>query len=346
MSLNRSWNLKKVLTLNRFTKREAYELRVNFGSRLIRVEANFKNAKSNWNKAGWLKQIYKGNTHPEGHLITFGSQFVLLPQLKPYALQFTPVKWLPDGYLKIWEFRDELSDDELDQFYSFINQGTSMPTSNPSDIRSFKKMLADQQALLTQQAAELATTGAKLVTLETTMVIENVFTVAKSAFTFADEVWTYNLVHGMNTLAPGVEVFDGGGDAQTVQTIVVDSNTLKIEFSQFEYDGNNFPIAVSIQAKNSPVVPTEGQWSALFNGVNFRLLNGEVEFSVDGGATVSGPVFPGHVVSESFISNGSIYASVENAVTLQNVIGSETVTAIDEAPYLLAKQAADTTMLG
>ena len=93
----RSWSLKKVLTLNRFTKREAYELRVNFSSRLIRVEANFKNAKSNWNRVGWIKQIHKGNTHPEGHLITFGSQFVLLPKFDRYTLNFTPVKWLTDG---------------------------------------------------------------------------------------------------------------------------------------------------------------------------------------------------------------------------------------------------------
>lgn len=213
-----------------------------------------------------------------------------------------------------------------------------MPTYNPSDVRSFKKMLSDQQVLLTQQAAELATTGAKLVTLETTMVIENVFTVAKAAFTFANDVWTYNLVHGMNTIAPGVEVFDAGGDVQTVQTIVIDDDTLQLEFSQLEYDGNNFPLAVSIQAKNSPVVYVPGLWEAIPGDIGeLRLLGGKVEYTLDGGATITREVFPGRIASEALIANSRVYATVENGDLLETLIGTWEVQGSERGDYNDAK---------
>lgn len=340
MNLNQPFVLRKVVTINRFSNKKVIDINFNFKSRLIRVEANFRNAKANWNRVGWLKQFNRGNTHSNGHLVTFGSQFILLSAVSPYTLKFTPVNWLPDGNIKIWEFRGDLTDDELDQFNQFITQGNpnQMPTYNPSDIRSFKKMLADQAAQLTEQAAELVTTGAKLVTLETTMVIEKTFTVAKAAFVLIDEFWVYNLVHSMNSLTPDVSIFDVEGDQQLIQTIGADTNTLKIELNQAEYDGGNFPLTVNIQAKNSPVVfvPT---WEAIPGGVGeFRFLNGKVEYTLDQGATIDRQLFPDLIAVEAFIGPDSfIYAKLDNGIYTASQYGTWTRQDFTEAAYNSAK---------
>jgi hypothetical protein len=325
MNLNQPFVLRKVVNINRFSNKKLIDINFNFNSRLIRVEANFRNAKANWNRVGWLKQVNRGNTHSMGHLITFGSQFVLLSNLSPYTLKFTPVNWLPDGNIKIWEFRGDLTDEYIDQFHQFITQGNpnQMPTLNPTDIRGFKKMLADQAVQLTEQAAELALTGAKLVTIETKMVIEKTFTVAKAAFVLIDGYWVYNLVHEMNSVTPDVTIFDAGGDTQLIQTIGLDASTLKVELNQAEYDGGNFPLTVNIQAKNSPVVfvPT---WEAVPGGVGeLRFNAGKVEYSLDSGATVDRQLFPDLIANEAFIgADNFVYAALDIGVYTRSEIGS------------------------
>jgi hypothetical protein len=330
MNLSQPFVLRKVVTINRFSNKKLIDINFNFKSRLIRVEANFRNAKANWNRVGWIKQVSRGNTHSNGHLITFGSQFVLLSNVSPYTLKFTPVSHLPDGNIKIWEFRGELTDNELDQFNQFITQGNpnQMPTYNPSDIRNFKKMLAEQAVQLTEQAAQIAVTGAKLVTLETTMVIENTFAVAKAAFVLIDSFWVYNLVHQMNSLTPDVTIFDAGGDAQLIQTIGMDVNTLKIELNQGEYDGGNFPLTVNIQAKNAPVasVFVAGQWEAVPGTVGeLRFLNGKVERTLDGGATVERQLFPDLTATEAFIgADNWVYAALDSGIFTASQYGTFT----------------------
>lgn len=343
MNLTQPFVLRRVISINRFSNRKVIDINSNFKSRLIRVEANFKNAKANWNRVGWLKQVNRGNTHSMGHLITFGSQFVLLSDLSPYTLKFTPVNWLPDGNIKIWEFHGKLTDDQLDKFHQFITQGNpnQMPTYNPSDIRNFKKMLADQAAQLTDQAAQLVTTGAKLITLETTMVIEKTFTVAKAAFVSIDGFWVYNLVHQMNSLTPDVTIFDVEGDQQLIQAIGADSNTLKIELNQSEYDGGNFPLTVNIQAKNTPVASSfvAGAWNAIPGAVGeLRYLNGKVEFSLDSGATIDRQLFPDLTATESFIgADGFVYAALDIGVWTRSEIGTWVRSDIAALAYNAAK---------
>ena len=87
-----------------------------------------------------------------------------------------------------------------------------------------------------------------------------------------------------------------------------------------------------------------GSWSERFNGVKFRLLNGNVEWSLDG-IVSSGLVFPGHIATEAFVSNGSIYASVENGIKLENVLGTTTSTVVSTEVYLVAKQSTGATIL-
>ncbi len=343
MNLNQPFVLRKVVNINRFSNKKLIDINFNFKSRLIRVEASFKNARTNWNRVGWLKQVNRGNTHSMGHLITFGSQFVLLADLAPYTLKFTPVNWLPDGNIKVWEFRGRLTDEQLDQFHQFITQGNpnQMPTYNPSDIRSFKKMLAEQAQQLTEQAAQLVTTGAKLITLETTMVIEKTFTVAKAAFVSIDGFWVYNLVHQMNSLTPDVTIFDVGGDQQLIQAIGADNNTLKIELNQSEYDGGNFPLTVNIQAKNTPVaaVFVAGAWNAVPGDASeLRFLNGKVERSLDGGTTVERQLFPDLNATDAFIgADNFVYAFLDIGVYSRSQIGTWSRSDVTVEAYNTAK---------
>jgi hypothetical protein len=349
MNLNQPFILRKVININRFSNKKLIDINFNFKSRLIRVEANFRNAKANWNRVGWLKQVSRGNTHSNGHLITFGSQFVLLANVAPYTLKFTPVSWLPDGNIKIWEFRGELTDNELDQFHQFITQGNPnlMAIYNPSDIRNFKKMLADQAVQLTEQAAQIAVTGAKLVTLETTMVIENTFAVAKAAFVLIDEFWVYNLVHQMNSVTPDVTIFDAGGDAQLIQTIGMDANTLKIELNQGEYDGGNFPLTVNIQAKNSPVssVFVAGQWVPMPGGSrDFRVLNGNLENTENMGETFN---LMGSEIVEAFICvpESKVYAKNQAGEYLSFAANGAYLSGEEENDYLTRKAFPDSILL-
>lgn len=344
MNLNQSFVLRKVININRFSNRKLININFNFKSRLIRVEANFKNAKANWNRVGWLKQVNRGNTHSMGHLVTFGSQFVLLSNVSPYTLKFTPVNWLPDGNIKIWEFRSDLTDDQLDQFHQFITQGNpnQMPTYNPSDIRSFKKMLADQAQQLTEQAAQLVTTGAKLVTLETTMVIEKTFTVAKAAFSLVDGFWVYNLLHEMQSVTPDVTIFDDGGDQQLIQSIGVDLNNLKIELSQVEYDDGSFPLTVNIQAKNAPMMSNfvAGSWNDAGDTSQLRFLNGKVERTLDMGVTIDRQLFPDLTATEAFFTTDNfVYALLDNGVFVRTqlnvwIVSDVTVEAYNSAKYV------------
>lgn len=342
MNLSQPFVLRKVITINRFSNKKVIDINFSFKSRLIRVEANFRNAKANWNKVGWLKQFNRGNTHSNGHLVTFGSQFILLSNVSPYTLKFTPVNWLPDGNIKIWEFRGPLTDDELDQFHQFITQGNPnlMPTISPGDVRGFKKMLAEQAAMLTEQAAQLATTGAKLVTIETSMVIERKFTVLKAAFTASEDVWVYDLVHDMNALTPSVEIYDTNPltgkakDIQLLQAVGVDENTLQIELSQAEYDGANFPLNVAIQATNSPVVFVPA-WEAVPGGVGeLRFNAGKVEYSLDMGVTVDRQLFPDLIAVEAFLgADNWIYAKLDSGIYTGSQYGTWTRTDFTEAAY-------------
>jgi hypothetical protein len=157
-----------------------------------------------------------------------------------------------------------------------------------TDIRSFKKMFADLSAQVTDQGLELATTGAKVVSMEATMVIENTFTVLKAAFVAAGEFWVYDLVHDMNSLTPDVAIYDTdpatgkAADLQLIQTIGLTPNSFRIELNADEYAGNNFPLVVNVQAKNTPVSAI-GQWKLIPTGDRYwRLLDGKLDRSADG----------------------------------------------------------------
>lgn len=83
-----------------------------FTKRLIRVYSNSRSSdkikiSETWRKAGWLKQL-DWTTHQElsSRIVPLNQDTVLIFPLvtNSYSLVFTPVKWLPNLTVKVYEY--------------------------------------------------------------------------------------------------------------------------------------------------------------------------------------------------------------------------------------------------
>ena len=342
--LERRFKIRGSFTFSRVSGRASRFIRIPMKSRLIRVEARFKNVKETWYRAGYLNHIHNGIIS-KGIVIKFGIQLIVMPDSLPYTLEFSPISWLPDGYLRISEYLLPLSNEELIQI--------SLNSSNPpslsilstlltmanTDIRSFKKMVSDLSAQVSDQALEIATTGAKVVSMEATMVIENTFSVLKAAFVLSDDVWFYDLTHDMNTLTPDVSIYDTNpttgkaADLQLIQTTALTPIALRIELNADEYEGNNFPLEVVIQARNS--TPVIG-WQLMPGGeASYRLRSGKVEKTSDNGVSVT-ELFV-NVVTAFVSANSRVYAYLQNEESFYIAEGTTNMVPVTLSDYSDAK---------
>ncbi len=284
---DRNWKLKRSLSFTRFTSRMPKELGLPMKARLLRVEARFPNAKPTWIKAGSLHQIYRGSTPPDGQVIAFGQQLITMTNLTPYTLLFRPISWLPEGYLRVWEYLPSLTDRDLlslsvQNDNSISSTITQLFTDIMStDLRQQKISIAAVKAeaiaaqdtannamtigQLAQQAADTVSTTVQTVigtveTLSGEMVRK--FTsqsIEAAAFVF-DPVRNYyyaTVSHLLLDLAPDVEVYDTENgkpkDKQRIQSIIVDLNTIELELDADDLANNSFPLICIVLGKNAPV---------------------------------------------------------------------------------------------
>jgi hypothetical protein len=219
---------------------------------------------------GDFRAIYQGETE-----LTLD---IPLPE-SDYQLEFFPASSLWDYSISVFivgisdlmlEYQ-QLTGESLDSIRSIPITYLRQLLMASTDIRSFKKMVSDLNQSVAQQAEALTVQGAKVVSMETSMVIEKSFTVAKAAFNKVGDYWIYDLNHNMASLTPDVTIYDADKDLQSIQTIVQSSSVLRLELSEEEYQGNSFPLEVTVQAKNAPVayVGTE-----IGNGIFFSLSDG------------------------------------------------------------------------
>ncbi len=271
----RHWKLKRSLAFNSFTARSPKSMGLPMSGRLLRVEASFPSAKLNWIKAGSLFQIYRGLTPPSGTVIAFGQQFVTMSNLTPYTLLFRPVSWLPNGSLRIWEYIPTLTDRDLldlsvHQDGSILSTITQLFTEIMStDIRAQKKAIEDtlaaaqaaQSSANTAQgaadtvAASLQNAVGTIQTISTEMVRKFTSNPLSSNdfYLFTENGYFYATVnHGLNDSTPDIEVYDNDKEKQSIQSMVVDSNTIKLELSANEMATNSFPLICICVGKSSP----------------------------------------------------------------------------------------------
>ena len=252
-------------------------------ARLLRVEARFPKARNTWKIAGSLSQIHRGSTPAKGNQIAFGQQFVTMADLTPYTLLFRPVNWLPDGYLRVWEYLPPLTDRDLlnlsvQEDNSILSTITKLLTDIMStDIRSQKIAIAAVKAetlaaqdtansamtigQLAQQAADTVSTTVQAVigtveTLSGEMVRK--FTsqpIAAAAFIFdpARNYYYATVSHILGDLTPDIEVYDFNKDKQRIQSIIVDLNTIELELDAEDLENNSFPLTCIVLGKNAPV---------------------------------------------------------------------------------------------
>ena len=124
-----------------------------------------------------------------------------------------------------------------------------------------------------------------------------------------------------------------------MQSLIVDNNTIELELDAEDMATNSFPLTCICLGKNSPVTPVAGGWEAIPGDIGeLRLLNGNVERSLDGGLTVERQVFPGLIAVEAFIgANSRVYARLDNGGFVETQIGIWTVQSSEGGDFNAAK---------
>lgn len=145
-----------------------------------------------------------------------------------------------------------------------------------TDIRAQKKAIQDainlgQTALQTgqtaQNAADAAASAVQVIsgtvqTISAEMVRKFTSAPIDAAAFVLDAVSGYyyaTISHMLGDAAPDIEVYDNDKDKQSVQSIVVDNNTVKLELTSADMTSNSFPLTCIVLGKNTPVTPGVGE---------------------------------------------------------------------------------------
>ena len=231
-----------------------------------------------------------------------------------------------------------------------------------TDIRDQKKAIADAVALgqaaqgsanTARNIADAAASGLQVIsgtvqTISAEMVRK--FTsgpIAAAAFVL-DSVSGYfyaTVSHGLGDAAPDIEVYDNDKDKQSVQSILVDNNTIKLELSDNEMATNSFPLVCIVLGKNTPVEPVLGAWEPMPGGSrDFRLLNGNLENTTDMGVTFN---LMGSSIVEAFIcvQESKIYAKNQTGEYLSFAGNGAYLSGEEENDYLFRKAYPDSIAL-
>ena len=288
--LERRFKIRGSFTFSRVSGRTSRFVRIPMKSRLIRVEAKFKNVEETWYRSGYLNHIHNG-IRSKGIVIKFGIQLIVMPDSLPYTLEFSPVSWLPDGYLRISEYLLPLSNEELIQL--------SLDSPNPPSLSTIIQLFTDIMSTdLRQQKIAIAAVKAEVLAAQDTA--NNALTIGQVAqdsannaqgsadsamsavqlvsgtvqtlsgemvrkftsqpieavsFVF-DPVRNYyyaTVSHLLGDLAPDVEVYDNDKDKQRIQSIIVDLNTIELELDGDDLTNNSFPLTCIVFGKTEPV---------------------------------------------------------------------------------------------
>jgi chaperonin cofactor prefoldin len=167
-----------------------------------------------------------------------------------------------------------------------------------TDIRTQKQKIEQAIALgqAAQNAADAAASAVQVVsgtvqTISAEMVRKFTSQPIQSAAFVLDEVSGYfyaTVSHLLGDAAPDVEVYDSDKDKQQIQSIIVDSNTIKLELSAADMASNSFPLTCIVLGKNtpttSPVNPGEAIPGTTFIA-RFQASNNSVEYDAGSGYT-------------------------------------------------------------
>lgn len=196
-----------------------------------------------------------------------------------------------------------------------------LSTMFSTDIRSTLENLEMVGTQTAANAADLAVQSVTLADVKATAVIEKIFSIAKAAFLLEGNVYRAPIAHMMKSRSPGVTVYDADGDLQLAQFIAVDSDNAKLELSARQFADNSFPLTVNLQAKVGSTLVV-GAWR-LAPGTNesFQLLDGKVNRSTNGGASVDFVVWADQVAASAFVSGNFVYMVSDTNVNKKSQIG-------------------------
>lgn len=341
--LERRFKIRGSFTFTRVSGRASRFIRTPMKARLIRVDAKFRDVKETWYKAGYLNQIHNGITS-KGILIKFGIQLIVMPDSLPYTLEFSPVSWLPDGYLRISEYLLPLSNQELIEISLDSPNSLSLSTLSTlftmaqSDTRAITATVSSLQTALTntQQA-----TVAQFVSVSANMVQEFRSTLNKVDFILTGSVYVATVSHTLNNSAPQLNLFDNQGDDQGLAQLTVTSSTqVKVELTADQWADNAYPMRLVIQGIKGPSSTAPTPPVAVPN-TNFAVRynpgksGGALEWSDNAGQSYTVAVGATNV-KELYLYQGNIF-SLDDANTYKvTVPGTWTWTPSDAAAYAVA----------
>lgn len=340
---DKNWKLKRSLSFTRFTSRIPKELGLPLTARLLRVEARFSKARITWKIAGSLSQIHRGSTSAKGHQIAFGQQLVTMADLTPYTLLFRPVAWLPEGYLRVWEYLPPLTDRDLlnlslQQESSVLSTITQIFTMAQSDTRAALATIAALQTALTNTQQAIV---AQFVSVGSNMVQEFRSTLNKADFVQTGSVYIATVSHTLNNSVPQLNLFDNQGDNQGLAQLIVASSTqVKVELSADQWADNAYPMRLVIQGVKGPSSTAPTPPIAVPN-TNFAVRynpgksGGALEWSDNAGQSYTVAAGASNV-KELYLYQGNIF-SLDDANTYKvTVPGTWAWSPSDAAAYAVA----------
>ncbi len=113
--------------------------------------------------------------------------------------------------------------------------------------------------------------------------------------------------HMLGDAAPDVEVYDNDKDKQSVQSILVDNNTIRLELSANEMATNSFPLTCICLGKNTPVSTGVG----LGEGYDVQMFGTAVKVMRPDGTLVT---LEEGGTDSIYVYNGRVYIGMQDGV--------------------------------